>query len=258
MKRMKVLSASVTKMIGPFLALAISVVFLPASAFALAAGGAYLGLDNFPPGVYEAVRAAKVYSDLDNKAVEKGLLIKKGTRINVYSAGHSMDKAASTEWFNLSEATECNGKVLPWEKFAWLGVKSKDFKRVADLEAPSRQNGIVTNCGSVKGGQPKVQGGTKLTIPAKPDQTKSDTKKKPILYSGVLQFGHNEAGGFYGIKAGKKLVTIVYVGALDEPTESQLQRLADSKTKVQVKGTLEVWKDGSSTFYDGAPVDISW
>jgi hypothetical protein len=92
--------------------------------------------DNLRPGIYQARVDAKVYFDIDKKAIEKGVIVKKGTRISVYSAGYHSAQPPSIDWFNLSEGQECNGKVLAWDKFGWIGVLKKDFTRVGDLPKP--------------------------------------------------------------------------------------------------------------------------
>lgn len=232
---------------------------VPALCMGMAVGGDYMPLENFPPGVYEAKTTVKVYYDLENKAVEKGVTIKKGSKVNVYSAGHKMNQKPSIEWFNLSEASECNGNLLPWDKFAWAGVKSKDFKRVGDLEAPKLDKGIVTNCGRQVGGSTVASGKGQLTLPANPNPMKSDGKMKSVSMNGTIEFGHNEAGGYFGLNTGKKkLTTLVYVFAADDKAQDKLQQLAGSKTKVNVSGTLETWKDGSSSFSDASPINIAW
>jgi hypothetical protein len=102
--------------------------------------------DNFRPGVYEATVNAKVYFDIDKKAIKKGVIVKKGTRISVYSAGYDRAQPRSIDWFNLSEGQECNGKVLPWDEFGWIGGLKRDFRRVGDLPKPIYKNGLITNC----------------------------------------------------------------------------------------------------------------
>lgn len=39
-------------------------------------------------------------------------------------------------------------------------------------------------------------------------------------------------------------------------TQAELGKLADSGTTVTVKGTLEVWKDGSAAFDNADPISI--
>lgn len=120
---------------------------MPLSSLAQKADGYdYQNNDNFPPGVYEAVVDAKVYFDIDKKSVEKSVRLKKGTRISVYSAGYHGSQSPSIDWFNLGDGQECNGKILPWEKFGWIGAVKKDFIRVADLPKPIYKNGIIINC----------------------------------------------------------------------------------------------------------------
>lgn len=107
-------------------------------------GYAYRENETFPPGIYEAVVDAKVYFDIDETAVGEGLRVKKGTRINVYSAGYHSDQRPSMDWMQLGG--ECNGKILAWETFGWIGTLAKDFRRVGDLAAPIYKDGVITNC----------------------------------------------------------------------------------------------------------------
>lgn len=98
-----------------------------------------------------------------------------------------------------------------------------------------------------------------LTLQAKqqtiPD--KEDTKKQQTEVVGTIEQGHDEAGGNYWINGGdKKQFTLRYVWDLDEATQAQLNKLIDSKTKVTVKGTLKIFKDGSAQFDDAQPINI--
>jgi hypothetical protein len=127
--------------------LVLSCLAMPTMLLAQKADGyAYQENAAFVPGLYEAARDAQVYLDLDAKAVEKGVFIKKGTRISIYSAGHHGAEPPSTNWFNLTEGQECNGKILAWDNYGWVGVLGKDFTRIRDLPAPIRAKGLITNC----------------------------------------------------------------------------------------------------------------
>jgi hypothetical protein len=98
-----------------------------------------------------------------------------------------------------------------------------------------------------------------LVIKAVP-QTKPDKgvrSRSPVVVTGKIQFGHNVAGGNFQINGGRKRQYIlVYVGFIDEATQAELGKLADSGTTVTVKGTLEVWKDGSAAFDNAYPISI--
>ena len=120
---------------------------LPGSVLAQKADGYYYNPnENFRPGLYEAITDAKVYYDIDEKAVNNGLVIKKGTRVRVYSAGFQQFEEPSTDWFNIGG--ECNEKILPWDRLGWVGVQRKDFRRIVDLQPPIYEKGQVINCGS--------------------------------------------------------------------------------------------------------------
>ena len=140
-------------------------------------GYAYQQNDNFHPGIYEATVDAKVYFDIDKKAIENGIILKKPFLVI---------------------------KALP---------QTKPDKRVK-----SRSHVVVT---------------------------------------GKIEFGHNVAGGNFQINGGrKKQYILVYVGFIDEATQAELGKLADSGTTVTVKGTLEVWRDGSAGFDNAYPISI--
>lgn len=98
-----------------------------------------------------------------------------------------------------------------------------------------------------------------LVIKAVP-QTKPDKgvkSRSPVVVTGKIEFGHNVAGGNFQINGGgKKQYILVYVGFIDEATQAELGKLADSATTVTVKGTLEVWKDGSAAFDNAYPISI--
>lgn len=98
-----------------------------------------------------------------------------------------------------------------------------------------------------------------LTIPGNP-QTITDKgvrKRIPVEVSGVIEQGHDAAGGNFWLNGGKKKqYTIRYLFDLDEAMQAELGKLADSNAKVTVKGTLKIWKDGSAAFDDAKPVSI--
>jgi len=151
---------------------------IPAKSFAQKADGyAFQQNEKFSPGMYEAIRDAKVYFDVDNKAINKKLVIKKGTKISVYSAGHHGAKPPSDDWFDLGEGQECNGNILPWKDLGWVGVQKKDFKRITDLLKPVLNKGIITNCispGSVNASaSAQANTGPIMVINAVPDNTPS-------------------------------------------------------------------------------------
>lgn len=98
-----------------------------------------------------------------------------------------------------------------------------------------------------------------LTIPGNP-QTLADKgikKWMPIEVTGTIEQGHDPAGGNFWINGGKKKqYTIRYLFDLDEAMQTELGKLADSQTRVTIKGTLKIWKDGSAAFDDAKSVTI--
>lgn len=241
--------------------LAITCLSVPAFASAQKADGyAYQQNDNFPPGVYEAVVDAKVYFDIDKKAVEKGSLIKKGTRISVYSAGYHGTQPPSIDWFNLGDGQECNGKLLPWDKLGWIGVLKKDFTRVGDLPKPIYKNGLITNCAATNPASSTTGAGSLLlVIKAVPQATpdKGIKSKSPVEVTGKIESGHDAAGGNFWVNGGKKKqYTLGYVWDIDDATQAALGKIADAGMTVTVKGTLKVWKDGSASFDNTDPISI--
>lgn len=97
-----------------------------------------------------------------------------------------------------------------------------------------------------------------ITIPAVDKKDNNDkSKKKEIELKGVVLFGHDAGGGNYWIDGGKgKQYTLIYVWAIDDKLQDTLGQLADTKTKVIVKGTLSVFKDGSTSFDNSEPIEI--
>lgn len=216
--------------------------------------------DNFPPGIYEAVVDAKVYFDINKKMVEKGVLIKKGTRVSVYSAGYHSAQPPSIDWLYLGEGQECNGKILPWDKLGWIGTLKKDFTRVEDLPRPIKKNGLITNCATMSyASQATVAGSPLLVIKAVPQATpdKGIKSRSPAEVTGKIEFGNDAAGGNFRINGGKKKqYTLVYVFDIDDATQAALGKIADAGTTVTVKGILKVWKGGGTSFDNANPINI--
>jgi len=98
-----------------------------------------------------------------------------------------------------------------------------------------------------------------LTIPGNSQASadKGIKKRIPVEVSGTIEQGHDPAGGNFWINGGKKKqYTIRYLFDLDEAMQTELGKLADSQTRVTIKGTLRIWKDGSASFDDAKPVTI--
>lgn len=98
-----------------------------------------------------------------------------------------------------------------------------------------------------------------LTIPGNPQAPadKGIKKRMPVEVTGTIEQGHDAAGGSFWVNGGKKKqYTIRYLFDLDDALQTELGKLADSRTQVKVKGTLKVWKDGSAVFDDAKPVTI--
>jgi len=221
----------------------------------------YKGNNNFPPGVYEAIRDAKIYYDIYEKAFDKGILIKKGTRINVYSAGYHEGDKPSIDWFSLD--ADCNGTILKWDNFGMIFVKNTDFKRIAKLPDRIRGKGGITNCDPVEinSTQPSVPSSSTSILTIKPSQSatpdKNVTKRQVVELRGFIEFGHNAAGGYFALSNEKGNRYILrYVWDLDDIASDQLFKLEELKTKVTVKGTFEISKKGSSGFDDSQPIYI--
>jgi hypothetical protein len=238
-------------------------------------GDAFKQNRKFPPGVYEAVTDASVYFDIDRAAIEKGVVIKKGTRINVYTAGNHSTRSPSFDWFSLSETQNCNSSLLPWDRFAWAGVMKKDFYRVGNLPKPVYRNGLVSNCDTGNVDAPAVNAdsafgtsdnatsssGAMLTIREAPRATqpeKNVTSRQVVEVTGKIEQENNAAGGNYWVNGGKgKQYTLGYLRDLDEDTQNQLNRLVKSGVSVTVKGTLKSWNDGSTSFDNAQPVYVN-
>jgi hypothetical protein len=99
-----------------------------------------------------------------------------------------------------------------------------------------------------------------LTIPGNPEVSvdKGVKKRVPVEVTGIIEQGHDPAGGNFWVNGGKKKqYTIRYLFDLDDATQAELGKLAESGAKVTVKGTLKVWKDGSAAFDESKPIVIS-
>jgi uncharacterized protein len=81
--------------------------------------------------------------------------------------------------------------------------------------------------------------------------------RQAVEVTGTIEFGHDAAGGNYFVDGGKKKqYTLGYVRVMDDATQEQLSKLADSHVKVTVRGTLAIWKDGSAAFDNSQPINI--
>ena len=226
-------------------------------------GEAFKQNRKFPPGVYEAVVDANVYFDIDRAAIEKGVLIKKGTRINVYTAGNHSTRTASFDWFSLSETQNCNGNLLQWDRFAWAGVMKKDFYRVGNLPKPVYKNGLVSNCEAPVADLNAGTGNTGAVITIKESARiappeKNVTSRQSVEVTGRIEQENNAAGGNYLVNGGKtKSYVLGFLRDLDEDTQNQLNRLVKSGVSVTVKGVLKSWNDGSTSFDNSQPVYVN-
>lgn len=102
-----------------------------------------------------------------------------------------------------------------------------------------------------------------LVIKAVPEKTPDKIERDNIQarhaveVSGTIEFGHDAAGGNYFVDSGKKKqYTLGYVWDIDDVTQDQLAKLADSNAKVTVRGTITIWKDGSASFDNAQPISI--
>jgi hypothetical protein len=81
--------------------------------------------------------------------------------------------------------------------------------------------------------------------------------RRLVEVTGTIEFGHDAAGGNYFVNIGKdKHYTLAHPWDIDDVTEQQLSKLSESNAKVTVKGTIEIWKDGTVTFDNAQPVSI--
>lgn len=135
-------------------------------------GYAYIEDGDFIPGVYQAINDAKVYYDTYDNSINKGLSIKRGTKVVIYSSGIG---DVAERWFDLNEGKECNGNLLPWSKLGFIGVLKKDFIRVSDAAAPIYERGLITNC--------PVEYKSKKTTQQNSDQEKLENTWFSIMWS---------------------------------------------------------------------------
>lgn len=225
-------------------------------------GEAFKQNKKFPAGVYEATADAKVFFDIDRTAIEQGIVIKKGTRINVYSAGNHATRSASFDWFSLGDTQNCNTDLLPWDKFTWVGVQKKDFYRVGNLPKPVYKNGLVTNCDSGASNAANAGSGALLTIKETaraPRSEKNVTSRQAIEVAGKIEQDSGSAGTSYSINGGRgKQYTLGYMRDMDEETQNKMNRLVKSGVPVTVKGVLKTWADGSTSFDNDQAVTVNF
>jgi len=86
---------------------------------------------------------------------------------------------------------------------------------------------------------------------------KSVRKRQAVEVSGTIELRDSAAGGDFFVN-GEQQEQYALGRALDidETTRTQLGKLAGSKTRVTVKGTLKVWKDGSAAFDNAEAISI--
>lgn len=82
-------------------------------------------------------------------------------------------------------------------------------------------------------------------------------KRIPFKGTGIIKFAPYAGGNYYLTAGNNKKFPLGYVFSENiKKAENRLQRLAVTGTKVHVKGTLKIWKDGSNGFDSRAPIEI--
>ena len=78
---------------------------------------------------------------------------------------------------------------------------------------------------------------------------KSNKKKHTIKVTGIIEFGHDGAGGYFWINGGKKKqFVIAYLWNVEDAIQTELNELIESKSRVTVEGVLI----GSSEYFDNS------
>ncbi len=168
--------------------------------------------------------------------------------------------------FKEALAASTDKQALRREQKEWLSSKRDAcptaacmldayLARIGQLE---RTSGVAaTASDALRGATPF------LLIKAVPEKTPNKIERDNVQerhaveVSGTIKFGHDAAGGNYFVDCGnKKQYTLGYVWDIDDATQKQLSKLADSNAKVTVMGTIEIWKDGSATFDNSQPISI--
>lgn len=137
------------------IALLVAVLVFASSANAQHPSGyAYRPVLCFPPGLYEAVVDAKVYYEIAPPEAEEGVVVKKGTRLSVYSAGDVIGGESIT-WLDLgsfdSPELKCNLAPAPKLKAVLPApfVRAKDFRRVGSLAPLTYETRRNIRCGAL-------------------------------------------------------------------------------------------------------------
>ncbi|MBP2302245.1 lysozyme inhibitor LprI family protein [Azospirillum picis] len=74
---------------------------------------------------------------------------------------------------------------------------------------------------------------------------------------GIVEFGHDAAGGRYDLVSGNARITLSYVWHFSDADLETLSSLDERKTRVRVVGMLKVYaEDGSAAFAQGAPFAV--
>jgi hypothetical protein len=200
----------------------------------------------FSPGMFEAIRDTPLHRDATEEDVVANRYIKQGTRINVFSAGHSTDSTPSDDWLELSQAKECNPNVVPEELVGWIGVRSSDFRRLGDIPKPDFIDGKIINCpdpNSKLAPLPTLDPGLLFEFPPVVTPTAPDAadKKQTVSLSGKLSQENDPAGTFYVINAGSKGKFVIrYLWQIPNNAHDSIQKLIDAGETVRIQGMMGV------------------
>jgi lysyl-tRNA synthetase class II len=86
---------------------------------------------------------------------------------------------------------------------------------------------------------------------------KTTGSKQSIEVTGRVDFGTNAAGSNFFINSGRgKQYILGYYRDLDEDTQNQLARLADSGTVITAKGVMRSWDDGTTSFDSSQVINL--
>ena len=92
-----------------------------------------------------------------------------------------------------------------------------------------------------------------LVRPAQAEMQVMPGRTFPVSVVGIVEFGHDAAGGRYDLVSGNARITSSYVWDFSDADLEKLSALDKKKTRVRVVGMLKVYaEDGSAAFAQGS------
>lgn len=170
----------------------------------------------------------------------------------------SFDEQVSAAYKIAMQSGVINAQSIKTSQRDWLKTQRNVCMDVVCLKETYRSRlAALSNSAVASGSQPSL---SKALLVLEPDAESThypaDIKTKAVELTGTIGSFHDAAGGNFALVVGKKEYTIRYVGFLSDEQSDTLSNLEDNHRKVTVKGTLVIFKDGTTTFSDQAKIAI--